>query len=180
MNDARGEAFALWERLSAEHDRYRALVPVLPPGHERVQEDYRRYLCLRCAGFLEQVTFIVLTGYLDAKSHGPALDVAKKWFRRAPNLKTQVFVDLVGKFGTTHQTRFEEFLEPPRRDILDSLLEIRNDVAHGKVFSGQRLEPSGYMTLCEDIYEWLINEFLGDLVLVVDEQGRPNRYERRI
>lgn len=168
----RGEALSYWQRLDDEYKRYQAAVTVLPMDQLKVQDDLRRYLCLRCAGFLEQVVLIVLNGYLDQKSGGPARNFAKSHFKRAPNLTVNAFTKLIARFGKDHAKQFEDFLTVPRHDALADLLDIRNDVAHGKVFAGQRLQPDRYVTLCEEVYEWLVETFLGESVEVMDDSGK--------
>jgi hypothetical protein len=175
----RSEALAFWARLSAEYTRYQEAIRVLPIEQAKVQDDLRRYLCLRCAGFLEQVTFIVIHGYLEQKAGGPALSFAQSWFERAPNLTSDAFAKLINRFGKEHSDAFELFLTPVRRESLGDLLAIRNDVAHGKHFAGQRLQPDRYVALCEETYEWLVATFLGTGVEVLDETGRQVvAYER--
>ncbi len=148
-------------------------------GQLKVQDDLRRYLCLRCAGFLEQVTFVIIHGYLEQKAGGPVLEFSKSWFKRAPNLTADAFDKLVARFGGAHGLAFTDFLTPWRKEALSDLLDIRNDVAHGKPFEGAKLAPERYLQLCEDAYHWLVETFLGDSVEVLDAEGRQVvSYER--
>lgn len=175
MSEHRGRAGAhgLWTTLSSEYARYGEAVRDMPISQLKLQEDLRRYLCMRCAGFLEQVTHTILVEYLEQKSSTPVLDFAKSYFGRAPNLRAKAFVDLVGRFGEPFRVTFETFLnESGRRDTLSDLLDVRNDVAHGKFHSGQKLQPDRYVQLCEDIYDWLVEVFLGHSVEVLDDDGR--------
>lgn len=175
----RSEALSYWQGLRAEYERYREVAKILPSNQLRVQEDMRRYLCIRFAGFLEQATYVILTGYLESKSGGPLLHFAKSWFERAPNLTVDAFTRLIGRFGDEHGVAFDHFLTKKRRDSLGDLLAIRNDVAHGKTFTGQRLQPDRYYELCEETYNWLVARFFADSVEVIDETGREVvSYER--
>jgi len=177
----RAQALALWQQLNGEYERYQAAVRVLPVTQLKIQDDMRRYLCLRCAGFLEQVTFEVLSGYLNQKGGGPMYAFATSWFNQAPNLNAKAFAKLIGRFGRTHAAQFEDFLTPPRRESLGDLLGIRNDVAHGKVATGQRLQPDRYIQLCEDVYDWLIATFLAESVEVLADTGTSVlAYERSV
>jgi len=156
----RAEAHQLWTGLKAEHERYTQAVAYIPTDQLRLQEDLRRYLCLRCAGFLEQVTFAVLDGYLEDKASDPVLHFARSHFRYAPNLRYGPFVNLIERFGEAYRERFEQFVAVERRvEVLTDLLEVRNDIAHGKYFGGRKLDPARYMLLCEDTYDWLLDEF---------------------
>lgn len=169
---ARSEAHSYWAGLKAEYERYQMAVQVLPAGSERIQDDLRRYLCLRCAGFLEQVTYTVIDGYLGQKAGGPVLEFSRSWFKRAPNLNADAFTKLIARFGDTHSASFEALLTPPRRDALGTLLGVRNDVAHGKQSNGRKLAPERYLQLCEDVYDWLVETFLGDSIEVIDVSGK--------
>lgn len=168
----RSDALALWARLSEEYRRYQDVIPELPTAQIKVQEDLRRYLCLRCAGFLEQVVFVALNGYLERKAEGPVRDFAQSWFKRAPNLTPNAFRTLMERFGDNHGQAFDAFLTPTRKKVLDDLLEIRNGVAHGKTLAGAKLAPERYVQLCEDTYHWLIDVCYADSVDVLSADGR--------
>ncbi|MEU2005953.1 HEPN domain-containing protein [Rhodococcus sp. NPDC019627] len=142
----------------------------------KLQEDLRKYLCLRCAGFLEQVTHVILTSYLVQKSSGPILEFSKSSFIYAPNLRVNPFISLIGRFGNEKKSAFEKFLNSNRRDILSDLLEVRNDVAHGKMHGGRKLDPARYVAICEEVYDWLVENFLGDSVEVLNEEGKTVGY----
>jgi hypothetical protein len=112
--------------------------------------------------------------HVEQKSSGPVTHFSLSFFRHAPNLKTQAFIDLVARFGPTYKADFELFLDKSRSDALTDLLEVRNDIAHGKYQSGRKLDPERYIRLCEEIYDWLIAKFLGSSVEVIGLDG----YER--
>lgn len=175
IGQPRAAALSYWQRLQDEHARYIATVRLLQRQKEvdflKVQDDMRRYLCLRCAGFLEQVVFVILDGYLDQKVQGPTREFIRGYFSHAPNLNVDAFTRLIGKFGDKHAAEFENFLTKPRRGTLGDLLGIRNDVAHGRVGQGARLAPEQYINLCEEIYDWLIDTFLGESVEVMNAGG---------
>jgi hypothetical protein len=145
----------------------------MPISQLKLQDDLRRYLCLRCAGFLEQVTYTILTEFLEQKSSSPIIDFTKSYFSRAPNLNYHAYVDLIGRFGDSYQEQFEELLsQGGRKESLDDLLSVRNDVAHGKYQGGQKLQPDRYVLLCEDIFDWLVSTFLGNSVEIFADDGK--------
>jgi len=156
----RKEAYSLWSGLEAEYERYKRAISYIPTAELKLQEDLRRYLCLRCAGFLEQMTFVAITDFLGRKSSGPTLEFSMSFFRSAPNLGVQPFIKLIGRFGSPYNVRFESFLTPTRRDTLSDLLSVRNDIAHGRYQAGRKLGPDRYIILCKEIYDWYLAEFL--------------------
>lgn len=151
-------AHSLWDGLKSEHERYREAVSYIPTQKLRLQEDLRRYLCLRCAGFLEQVTYVVLNDYLNRKAAGPTLNFASSHLD-VPNLRFGPFRKLVGRFGEPALASFDRLVVGARKDALSDLFEVRNDIAHGKYHGGRKLDPERYLQLCEEIYRWLLNEF---------------------
>lgn len=164
---AHKEAHALWSRLESEFERYHAAISYIPIAQLRIQDDLRRYLCLRCAGFLEQLVFDCVTRYLEVTSGGPALEFSKSFFTYAPNLNAESFAKLMGRFGTAHRVRFEQFLTPPLKDSLNDLASLRNPIAHGEVTGGQKLDPERYKRLCKAIYDWLTSSLLTPKAIVV-------------
>ncbi|GGE96099.1 HEPN domain-containing protein [Mycetocola zhadangensis] len=157
---AHKDAFALWSRLQSEFDRYHAAISFIPTNQLKLQDDLRRYLCLRCAGFLEKLVHECVTQYLETKAGGPGLEFARSFFSKAPNLNSEAFVKLMGRFGEDHAARFEEFLTKPLRDSLNDLSSVRNAIAHGAVTGGQKLDPERYRKLCEAVYVWMTSELL--------------------
>jgi hypothetical protein len=158
----RVEALALRDRLDAEHERYKRLVTLLPVQEARLQEDSRRYLCLRCAGFLEQLTYLTVRHFLSKKASGPALEFAHSYFVQAPNLRVAALKKLFARFGPADEARIDAFLSKPRSDVLSDLMSIRNPVAHGEVIGGAKLDPARYLELCHDYFDWCTAEYLSD------------------
>lgn len=147
-------AVALHARLVAEFERYRELVAVLPLNRFNLQEDARRYLCLRCAGFLEQMAFLTVHHYVNKVTSGPAASFAHSYFRQAPNLTAKALHDLFERFGDADRARVVRFLDKAHHDALSDLMSVRNQVAHGEEMKGAKLDPSRYLDLCNDFYAW--------------------------
>lgn len=168
----RAEAHRLWTSLQSEYERYQEGVREIPISNLKLQEDMRKYLCLRCAGFLEQVTFEIISEYLRQKSQGPVLEFARSFFHNSPNLTPNAFENLIGRFGAEKSNQFSDFLAGTNRDTLSDLLEVRNLVAHGRNMAGAKLDPSRYITLCGDVHDWLIDQFLGESVTVLGDDGK--------
>ena len=157
---ARKEAYELWASLEAEFARYHRAVNFIPTDETRLQDDLRRYLCLRCAGFLEKLVHQATLHYLESVAGGPGLRFAQSFYSHAPNLNPRSFKKLLERFGEPLVSSFESFLTPSRRDTLEDLSAIRNPIAHGSVTGGRKLDPMRYKKLCEDVYQWLNTELV--------------------
>src|SRR5699024_4440268 len=110
--------------------------------------------------FLERITFVAVTQYLEEQSGGPLLAFSRSFFNKAPNLNANSLSTLIARFGPDHQTRFEAFLTTTLKDSLNDLASVRNPIAHGLVTGGRKLNPERYFKLCGKIYGWLTSEFV--------------------
>jgi len=88
------------------------------------------------------------------------LEFAKSFYNKAPNLTAEALKKLFGRFGAVEAAKLEAFLTRPRHEALSDLMSIRNPVAHGEVFEGAKLDPTRYMELCMDFYDWCVAEYL--------------------
>jgi hypothetical protein len=91
-----------------------------------------RYLCVLVSGYLEVA---VRDSYTEYASKGnPALGAfVSKRLERTTNLKAQKCVDLAKSFKKEWGEGLETFLSSNgRKEALDSLVSIRNGIAHGR------------------------------------------------
>jgi len=158
----RSDAISLLDRLRAEHERYKDLVTFLPIDKSRLQEDSRRYLCLRCAGFLEQMVYLTVRHYLSKKTSGPALEFSTSYFKQAPNLTPSALRSVFARFGADDLAAVNEFIDDSRHDVLSDLLSIRNLVAHGEGIGGAKLDPTRYIELCEEFHSWCVGRYMSE------------------
>ncbi|WP_309614966.1 hypothetical protein [Salinibacterium sp.] len=128
--------------------------------NSKLQVDSRAYLCLRCAGFLEQLVFLTVKAFLVRTASGPALAFSRSFFRQAPNLTAAALDGVFERFGSEHKVKLSSFMTIGRHDTLSDLMSIRNLVAHGQlVGSGAKLDPTRYVKFCGDFYLWCVEMY---------------------
>lgn len=149
---------ALREELVTTTER---IVSHIPRADPEVQEDLRKYICIRLSGYLEQIVFQAISGHVR-EPLGPELsEFVSSYFKRAPNLNPGQFHELVSKFGEESKLSFNEFLNVGlRREQLKSLLELRNDVAHGRAYRGTAASIAGYQQLVSDLDDWIVSRWI--------------------
>lgn len=97
------------------------------------------YAVVRMAGFLEQLCFHAISGRVGEITEAHLQEFINSWFHKAPNLTADQFRSLFKRFGSSIDSEVKEFLDQDlNRELLDSLLERRNAVAHGKEYSSSR------------------------------------------
>ncbi|WP_245871278.1 HEPN domain-containing protein [Asanoa hainanensis] len=119
--------------------------------------DLGQYLCLRVSGYLEQAVAVILRDYCSKNSWGFAQQFAHSWIDRMPNLNADALTKMVRRFNGVWAERLDGFLaEEERRTSLNSLVGIRNGVAHGKQQGLSRKRAWEYFEVVEAIVEWLL------------------------
>jgi len=122
--------------------------------------DLARYLCVRVSGYLEQATAIILRGHCSKYSYGNVQQFAMSWLDRAPNLSIDALVKLVRRFNNQIANELEEYLtEEERGSSLNSLIGLRNDIAHGRQQGMSREQAWQYFGVVESVVEWLLERF---------------------
>lgn len=122
------------------------------------------YAVVRMAGFLEQLCFNAISGRIGEATGGHLQTFVDSWFYKSPNLTAPQFRDLFKRFGSDVDDEILRFLgEQLNRELLNSLLETRNAVAHGKEYSRAGRESlRSYRTLVADVDELVHNLLLSD------------------
>ena len=104
------------------------------PDSSPEQQSYLNdYAVVRMAGFLEQLCFHAISGRVGEITKDHLQDFINSWFFKAPNLDAEQFRKLFKRFGGSVDDEIKDFLgRDLNRDVLNSLMERRNAVAHGK------------------------------------------------
>jgi len=122
--------------------------------------DLARYLCIRVSGFLEQATSIILKDFCEKNSWGLVQSFAHSWLEKSPNLSAEALCNLVRRFGKELGLELENFLATNELGTqLNSLIGIRNDVAHGRNQGISREQAWTYYETAQQIIEWLLEKF---------------------
>lgn len=155
---ARKQVQSIKSELDATYARYERS---LSGAEIEIQEDLHKYMCIRLAGYLEQLMFEAVTGFIASASGGPAGNFAMSWFKKSPNLTPDALLSLIGRFGDTWKKELEEFLDADeRRNNLGLLLAVRNKVAHGRSYSGGKMNVATYKKLVDSLHSWVVSRML--------------------
>lgn len=135
----RSDALATIHELRSQLDSVLAEIeeqrrnPSLSVEHQSYLNDYA---AVRIAGYMEQLFFHAISGRVGEVTGGHLQEFVNSWFFKAPNLTPDQLRTLLARFGADIDQRVKEFLaEGVHREVLGSLLETRNAVAHGKEYS---------------------------------------------
>lgn len=123
------------------------------------------YAIVRMAGYLEQLCFQAISGRIGQVATGPLQSFVSSWFYKSPNLNPVQFRELFGRFGPEAKEELSAFFDSGLNgELLKSLLEIRNNVAHGKEGgAGSRSNVQTYRRLIDDIEDLVFRLLLDEV-----------------
>ena len=150
---ARREAARLKQQLDALYNDYATALRDVPINF---QGELHKYMCVRLAGYLEQLIFVAVAGHLKSTAGPQAASFALSNWKHAPNLGPQALEALFDRFGEPWSDDLTQFLEEAdRRGALGRLIKIRNDTAHGYSYSGSLPSVASYKLLIDEIHGWV-------------------------
>ena len=84
------------------------------------------------SGFLEQALVELLLEHTRSWAAKSVHQYTEATLRRFTNAKTQKVIDLLGSFQIDWRKNLEAFLIDERKAALDSIVDLRNTIAHGR------------------------------------------------
>ena len=100
-----------------------------------IQSDLARYLCVLVSGFVETAVAELAVEHCRSRSASSVLNYASTQLDRLQNLKSQKLVQVIGSFERNWSIELTKFMDGARKDALDSVIDLRNKIAHGESVS---------------------------------------------
>lgn len=99
---------------------------------DELRSSLSRYACVLASGYLEEGVRLVLSSWCGTKAH-PTVDAyvnrQLQWFY---NAKTNRILDLLSHFSDQWRQEFDAVLTDEERAAIDSVVSLKNRIAHGK------------------------------------------------
>ena len=115
------------QRLDAVFARVDAL-----PADAEIRSDFARYLCVLVSGFLETAIAELLLEH-SRRSGAPTLQrFVDSKTSNFTNANAEKLLQLLGSFDPQWRTAAEDFLQDEFKTAVDSVVNLRNGIAHGR------------------------------------------------
>ncbi len=103
----------------------------LPDDNDWLKSHWSRYLCVLAAGYLETAVCEI---YVDYAKHAPpnVRKFVESHLRRFQNPNMEKILQLTGAFSTEWADSLQVEAEGQLKDAVDSIVNLRNQIAHGK------------------------------------------------
>jgi len=107
-------------------------------GDPELSSDFARHLCVLVSGFLEQAVIELLLEYVRLRSHESIQRHLGQRLRRFTTANAKNITELLGSFDLDWQSDLEGYLVDEHKDAVNSVVNLRHTVAHGR-FAGVTL-----------------------------------------
>ena len=148
----RAEVNRLQQRLDATFSRVASL-----GGDAELQSDFARYLCVLVSGFLENSAYELVVQHSRRTGQASLQRFVDQRTRQFTNAKSQRLKDLLGDFDPSWKASLEIFVVDERKDAIDSVVDLRNKIAHGQSVGVTFQTISKYYSLVKLVVEHMAN-----------------------
>lgn len=148
--------------LARQHAELRSLIrrighnPLLREGELELHSHWAKYLCILTAGFLENSLRLSFAAYVRKQAAPRVADFVDSRLARIQNPKAQNVMDLSRAFDAAWAKELEKFLDDDnRRDAIDSIMNNRHQIAHGRHSSITVARVDQYLRRIADVVTFL-------------------------
>lgn len=117
---------------------------MLPPNNFELQSHWARYLCVLVSGFLEKSIHVILTEIAQQQSAPNIANYVGNKVRDLQNPKMEKILELLGYFNSDWSQRVRQATDGEIREAVDSIVNNRNQIAHGESVGISFLRVSEY------------------------------------
>ena len=153
----RQEVARLEQRLDTVFTRVKML-----GGDAELQSDFSRYLCILVSGYLETSAKELVLEYSRKCGNASLQRFVDQRTKQFTNAKTEKLKSLLNDFNPDWQSSLEAYVVDDLKDAVDSIVTLRNKIAHGQsvgltyqtvsnYYSRVKLVVSYIASLCDPI-----------------------------
>jgi RiboL-PSP-HEPN len=107
----------------------------LASADAEIQSDFAKYLCVLVSGFVETAVAELAIEHCRKRSSPSVLNYASAQLDRLQNLKANKLSQIMGSFERSWSLHLAAYMDGARKDALDSVVDLRNKIAHGESVS---------------------------------------------
>lgn len=123
-----------------------------------LQSHWARYLCILVSGLVENSLKEIYSEFIKGRAAKPVADYAIFYLLKLQNPKAEKVMELVGSFSKEWRNELETFLAVDgRREAIDSIMNNRNQIAHGGNVGVTVVSISNYLKKIIAVLEFIEN-----------------------
>lgn len=147
------------QEVARQVQRLRSLVGKVQEASNNdfdLQAHWARYLCILVSSLVENGLKEIYSEFIKNKAAKPVADYTISYLSKLQNPKAEKVMELVGSFRQEWRAELETFLaNDGRRDAIDSIMNNRNQIAHGKDVGVTVVRVSSYLEKAVAVLEFI-------------------------
>lgn len=148
--NGQGEVSRLRKRLEATLDR----APSSSTDIE-VQSDFAKYFCILVSGFLENAIVALILDFAQRRSSPEITLYIERQLEFWTNPNTDKIIQLLGSFSPDWRVASEQFLIDERKATVNSLIALRNKIAHGESVGTSLGQVKAYYVIALEVVDFV-------------------------
>lgn len=128
-------------------------------GLEETEADFARHLIILLAGYFEKALAEIVVAYASGKAPPPIVSYLDNQLQWLTNVDRERLVRLIGTLDAKWQMQVEVFVVDKREASLNSVIALRNNIAHGGAGSVSLLQVSEYWKSLQEVVQF-VNDLL--------------------
>lgn len=132
----------------------------------QLQGHWGRYLCVLAAGLLENSLKAIYSDFVRGSASPQVANFATSMLENIQNPKAQRFVETARAFNPEWARDLEAFLDSEsgvRKDAIDSIMNNRHQIAHGRNTSISVARVREYLRRAIEVIDYVETQCLGSL-----------------
>ena len=125
-------------------------------GDIEIQSHWAKYLCVLSAGFLENALCEIYADFCKRAASEHVANFASKILSRIQNPKANRFIEVASSFKKSWGEDLEAFVEEDgRREAIDSIMNNRHQIAHGKISNISIAQLQNYLDKAIEVVNFI-------------------------
>lgn len=142
--------------------RIENLVTALSQAEDETQGYLVRLGVILTASLVEVSCQDILGNYSAARAHDHVARFADAQLQKFTNINAEKLCTLLGAFHKEHRAALEQVIAGQIKDSIDSLVNVRNNLAHGRNVTTSRVALTQYFSDAKKIVRFLETRFRAD------------------
>jgi hypothetical protein len=101
-------------------------------GDTELQAYWTQFLCVRASGFIENSIRNIFGEYARTHADTYVANYVRRELDSFQNAKSDKILQLTSTFNPEWRTQLEVYIKDKRKDAIDSIVNNRNQIAHGR------------------------------------------------
>ena len=124
-----------------------------------LRSDFAKYLCVLLSGYCEKAIQELAMACCRRMAGGPVLNFALARLDWSSNAHSETVLKLVSAFDASWGDDLQAFLTPERKEALNSVVGLRNVIAHGGHVTVSYAQIREYRDQVEEVIDHLCGVF---------------------